>query len=146
MASQKGVGQEEGKRQKKKMKKKSVSFDDLEGGAIRKDTRVLESAPPAREDFTTVMRGAEVDSYEGDKTSFFYSAFDMIPKNLTPMFVYDQAMQARNPAFLKNAILRGVSGHGSHKDPSHIQKAVVHTLKRFPKLLHVYLNSNNLIV
>ena len=128
------------------MTKKKVTFDELEGGAIRTDTRVFESAKPSGEDYSTVMRGAEIDEFEGDQTAFFYSAFDMIPKNIYPLFMYDNAMQGRNPAFIKDALLKGVSGHGAHKDPSHIQKAVAHSLKAYPHLLHMYLNAKNLIL
>ena len=122
-----------------------MDFDELEGGAIRTDTRVFESAAPVREDFTTVMRGAEFSQFEGDRAAYFNSALDMIPKNLYPMFVYDQAMQSENPVFVKNAMLKGLSGFGSHRDSSQIQTAVVHTLKQYPKILHMYLNSNTLV-
>jgi len=127
------------------MTKKSVSFDDLEGGAIRSDTPWFESAGPAREDYTTVMRGAEISQFEGHRARYFNSAFDMIPKNLYPLFMYDQVMQGENPAFVRDALLKGVSGYGAHKDENHIQKAVVHSLKKYPKLLHIYLNSRTLI-
>ena len=70
----------------------------------------------------------------------------MIPKNLYPHFVYDNAMQSENPAFVKDVLLKGLSGHGAERDPSHVQKAVVHSLKHYPKLLHVYLHSRNLIM
>ena len=55
-------------------------------------------------------------------------------------------MQGENPAFAKDVLLKGLSGLGSHKDAPHIQKAVVHSLKRFPHLLRVYLNSANLVL
>ena len=122
--------------------KKSVTFDELEGGAIRTDTKTFESASPAREDYTTVMRGAEFSQFEGDNNN----AFDMIPKNIYPMFQYEASLQGNNPAFVKNKLLQGVSGFGAHKDPPHIQKAIVHSLKKYPKLLHAYMNSRNLIL
>jgi len=125
---------------------KSVRFDELEGGAIRTDTKRFESAAPAREDYTTVMRGAEFSEFEGDRFSFYNTAFDMIPKNMYPMFQYEQSLQGNNPAFVKNTLLKGVSGFGAHKDPAHIQKAIVHSLKKYPKLLHAYLNSRNLML
>ena len=126
--------------------KKNVSFDELEGGAIRADTKYFESAFPATEDYTTVMQGAEISKFEGDPDAFFRGAFDMIPRNLQPLFQYDYLLQFENPTFLKNVLLKGLSGFGSHRDPPHIQKAVVHSLKQHPKLLHMYLNSRNLIL
>ena len=126
--------------------KKSVTFDELEGGAIRTDTKTFESSAPAREDYTTVMRGAEFSQFEGDRYSFYNNAFDMIPKNIYPMFQYEASLQANNPVFVKNALLKGVSGFGAHKDPPHIQKAIVHSLKKYPKLLHACMNSRNLIL
>ena len=123
-----------------------MSFDELEGGAIRTDTRYYENAPP-REDYTTVLRGAEISKFEGGNPSaYFNSAFDMIPKNLYPMFQYDTLMQAEDPSLLKSVLLKSLSGFGAHRDASHIQKAVVHSLKKYPKLLHMYLNSRNLIM
>ena len=124
---------------------KKVKFDELEGGAIRTDTRMFENVHPT-EDYTTVMRGAEISQFEGDKTAYFTSAFDMIPKNMYPLFQYDSLMQGQNPAFTKNILKKGVSGYGAHRDPGHIQKAVVHSLKAYPRLLHVYLNSASLIL
>ena len=134
--------QEEG--QKKKVK--NVSFDEYEGGAIRSDTRVFESSAPARENYTTVLRGAEISKFQGNRSAYFNSAFDMIPTNIYPMFQYESVMQAEDPALMRNALLRGLSGFGAHRDPSHIQKAVVHSLKQYPKILHMYLNSRNLIM
>jgi len=128
------------------MKKKSVSFDELEGGAIRADTRVFESAAPAQEDFTTVMRNSELYKFEGDPSMHYRAAFDMIPKNIYPMFMYDHELRARAHIYPKDAILAEASGHGAHKDANHIQKAVVHSLKQYPKLLHMYLNNPNLIL
>ena len=118
----------------------------MEGGAIRTDTRVFESAAPIQEDYTTVMRGADIMQFEGDSSAYFTTAFDMIPKNMYPMFQYESLMQSENPEFVKNALLKGLSDFGSHRDPSHIQKAVVHSLKKYPHLLHMYLNSKNLIL
>ena len=140
---QKGSSQ---KGRKKKVKNKSVSFDELEGGAIRADTRVFESSAPAREDYRQVMRGAEVSTFEGDRLQYFHDALDMIPKNMYPMFQYEASLQGENPSLVKNALLKGLSGYGSHKDSSQIQKAVVHSLKHYPKLLQMYLNSKNLIM
>ena len=124
---------------------KSVTFDALEGGAIRPDTRVYESAP-AGPDYTTVMRGAEFSQFESSPSPFYNDALNTIPKNLTPMFVYDQAARGYNPNLVRDALLRGVSGFGAHKDSSQVQKAVVHSLKQYPKLLHMYLNSKNLLM
>ena len=119
----------------------------MEGGAITSETRQIESAFPSRENYTTVMRGAEVSDYAGQDTYNLYSdAFDMIPKNIFPMWQYESMFQGENPVFVKDALLKGVSGHGAHKDPSHIQKAVAHSLKAFPHLLHMYLNAKNLIL
>ena len=126
------------------MTKKQVTFDELEGGAIRADTRAYESAP-AGPDYTTVMRGAEFSQFEASPSPFYNDALNMIPKNLTPMFVYDQYAQGQNPTLVKDALLKGLSGYGAHKDSSQIQKAVVHSLKQYPKLLHMYLNSKNLL-
>ena len=128
------------------MKKNSVSFDELEGGAIRADTRVFESAAPVREDYTTVMRNPELYQFEGDPAMHYGKAFDMIPKNLYPMFMYENQFRAQNHIYRKDEILAQVSGHGVHKDANHIQKAVVHSLKQYPKLLHMYLNHSNLIL
>lgn len=128
------------------MTKKSVSFDELEGGAIRADTQIYESAAPAREDFTTVMRGAEALQFEGTPAQHYRAAFDMIPKNIYPMFMYNQVQEARDNIYPRDDILRQASGHGIHKDENHIQKAVVHSLQKYPKLLHMYLNSSNLIL
>ena len=133
------------KTKKKKMKKKTVTFDELEGGAIRADTKVFESAAPAREDFTTVMRGSSISQFEGDSAGYFNKAFDLIPKNMYPMFQYEQAFQGSNPVLVRDTLLKGVSGLGAHKDAPHIAKAVVHSLKKYPKLLHAYLNSRNVI-
>ena len=127
------------------MKKKSVHFDELEGGAIRTDTRMFETATPVQ-DYTAVLRGAEFAQADGDQNMFFQSAFDMIPRNLQPLFQYNYLMEGENPSYVKDVLLKGLSGSGSHKDPPHIQKAVVHSLKAFPKLLHMYLNSHNLIL
>ena len=93
------------------------------------------------EDYTTVMRGAEISQFEGDQTAYFTTAFDMIPKNMYPMFQYESLRQSEDPERVKNALLQGLSGFGAHNDPSHIQKAVVHSLKPYPRLLHMYLNS-----
>ena len=128
------------------MTKKSVSFDELEGGAIRADTRVFESAAPAQEDFTTVMRNPELYQFEGDPAMHYREAFDMIPKNIYPMFMYDHQLRAQDHIYPKDAILAEASGHGVHKDANHIQKAVVHSLKQYPKLLNMYLNHSNLIL
>ena len=127
------------------MNKKQVSFDELEGGAIRSDTRAFESAAPSAPNYTSVMRGAEFSQFESSPSLFYNDALNTIPKNLIPLFVYDQASQGQNPALVRDALLRGVSGFGAHKDTSQIQKAVVHSLKQYPKLLHMYLNSKNLI-
>ena len=116
----------------------------MEGGAIRNPD--YRSAAPAREDFTTVMRGAEISQFEGDRTAYFSTALDMIPRNLYPMFQYDSLLRANNPEYMMDVLLQGVSGYGAHRDPTHIQQAVVHSLKRYPKLLHAYLNSRNLIL
>ena len=126
--------------------KKNVTWDELEGGAIRSDTRRFDSAAPSREDYTTVMRGAEISQFQGDPAMYYRSAFDMIPKNIQPLFQYNVLMEGENPLYVKNALLRGLSGFGSHRDAHHIQKAVAHSLKAFPKLLHIYLNSSNLIM
>ena len=134
--------QSERRPQKKKVSKK-VTFDDLEGGAIRNPD--YRSAAPAREDFTTVMRGAEISQFEGNRTAYFSTALDMIPKNLYPMSQYDSLLQGSNPAYMKDVLKQGLSGYGAHRDPVHIQQAVVHSLKKYPKLLHAYLNSRNLI-
>lgn len=128
------------------MRIKSVSFDELEGGAIRTDTRVFESAAPVREDYTTVMRGAEISEFQGDSGAYFSTALDMIPRNIYPMFQYESLLQGSNPVFMKNQLLRQLSGYGAHRDPPHVQKAVVHSLKPYPKLLHAYLNSRNLFL
>jgi len=127
---------------------KSDSFDELEGGAIGPNTWAYESAAavqtPGHVDYTTVMRGAEISQFEGSPSPFYNDALNMIPKNITPMFVYDQAAQGQNPVFVKDALLKGLSGFGAHKDSSQIQKAVVHSLKHYPKLLHMYLNSKKI--
>ena len=91
------------------------------------------------------MRGAEFSQFEGDSYSFYNNAFDMIPKNIYPMFQYEASLQGNNPAFVKNALLQGLSGFGAHKDAPHIQKAIVHSLKKYPKLLHAYLHSRNVL-
>ena len=121
-----------------------MTFDELEGGAIR-GSQQYESGAPAREDYTTVLRGAETSKFEGNRSAYFTTAFDMIPRNIYPMFQYEQMMQAEDPSKVRDVLLRGLSGFGSHRDPGHIQKAVVHSLKKYPKLLHMYLNSRNLI-
>lgn len=125
---------------------KSVSFDEMEGGAIRTSTRVFESGYPPVEDYTTVMRGAEVSQFQGDRSAYFNSAFDMNPRNLYPMFQYESIMQGEDPNLVKTELLSGLSGYGAHKDPAHIQKAVVHSLKHYPKLLQMYLHSKNLLM
>ena len=145
MAEIEGWEKEVYQRQKKKMKK-NVTFDELEGGAIRTDTRRFESAAPPREDFTTVMRGAEISQFEGDSGSYYTTALDMIPRNLYPMFQYETLFQGNNPSLMKNSLVKGLSGYGAHRDPPHVQKATVHSLKAYPKLLHAYLNSRNLIL
>ena len=124
---------------------KKVSFDEEVGGAIRADTKRYE-VETALPDYTTVLRGAEISQFEGSPSPFYNNALNMIPKNIYPMFMYDQARQGENPAFVKDALLKGVSGFGAHKDSSQIQKAVVHSLKQYPKLLHMYLNSKNLLM
>jgi len=91
------------------------------------------------------MRGAEISQFEGDRTAYFTTAFDMIPKNMYPMFQYESLMHSEDPVAVKDMLVKGLSGFGAHKDPPHIQKAVVHSLKQFPRLLHMYLNSNSLI-
>ena len=123
-----------------------MSFDEYEGGAIRSDTRVFESSAPARENYTTVLRGAEISKFQGNRSAYFNSAFDMIPTNIYPMFQYESVMQAEDPALMRDALLKGLSGFGAHRDPSHIQKAVVHSLKHYPKLLQMYLHSKNLLM
>ena len=124
----------------------SVSFDDdnLKGGALSASTKVLET--PARDDFRTVMRGAEIQKFENNQGDYFRSAFDMIPKNIYPYFQYEQSHQGQNPNYIRNALLKGLSGHGAKKDPPHIQKAVVHSLKQYPHLLRMYLTSSALIL
>ena len=69
---------------------KSVTFDELEGGAIRPDTRVYESAPPGP-DYTTVMSGAEFSQFASSPSPFYNDALNTLPKNFIPMSVYDQA-------------------------------------------------------
>ena len=54
------------------------------------------------------------------------------------MFQYEASLQGNNPAFVKNALLQGLSGFGA-------QKAIVHSLKKYPKLLHAYLHSRNVL-
>ena len=131
--------------------KKEVRFDDLEGGAIA-NTRLFESSRPVAypthtaEDYTTVMRNADFYKFDGSTTQFYNNALNMIPRNIYPLFMYDQASRGSNPALVKNALLQGVSGFGAHKDSPHIQKAVVHSLKPYPELLRMYLNSKNLIL
>ena len=90
------------------------------------------------------MRGAEISQFQG--SAYFTTALDMIPRNLYPMFQYESSLQGRNPVFMKNQLLKQLSGYGAHKDPPHVQKAVVHSLKPYPKLLHAYLNSINLLL
>ena len=120
-------------------------MDELKGGAINTAT-LFESAAPTGADYSTVMQDAQISQYEGDSGAFFRSAFDMIPRNIYPMWQYNASMQSENPVFVKDALLKGLSGHGAHKDKAHVQTAVAHSLKAYPKLLHMYLNSKNLIL
>lgn len=120
-------------------------IDELEGGALT-GASLYESALPVREDFTSVMQGAEISTFESSPSPFYTSALDMIPKNIYPLSQYESSWQARNPAYVKNILLQGTSGFGAHKDEVHVQKAVIHTLRRFPKLLHAYMHSKNLIL
>ena len=92
------------------------------------------------------MRGAESQQFEGAPAEHYRAAFDMIPKNIYPMFMYNHMHEARDHVYPLDEILKQASGHGVHKDANHIQKAVVHSLQQYPKLLHMYLNSKNLIM
>ena len=123
------------------MTKKKVSFGDYTGGAISKTTRVLESAAPSREDYTTVMRGAAISKYSTDSGAFYRSAFDMNYTNQIPYFVYEQLYQGEKEGSVKQALKKGLSGYGASRDPPHIQKAVHHSLKEHPRILQVYTNS-----
>ena len=107
---------------------------------------MFESASPTGEDYSTVMPDAQISKFEGDSGSFFRSAFDMIPRNIFPMWQFQASMQGENPAYVKNALLKGLSGFGADKDESHVQTAVANSLKAYPKLLHMYLNSKSLIM
>ena len=133
--------------------KKSVSFDDMEGGAIT-SSKSFETGVPVTdfrnirtEGFRTVIDD-EYSSFERPENRYdhYYNALNMNPRNIFPMFQYESSMQGENPAFVKNILLKGLSGFGSHKDPPHIQKAVVHSLKAYPHLLRMYLNSSQLIM
>ena len=130
------------------MKKKSVRFDEREGGAIQTPIAFESGQPTAvfsnirRDDFTTVVDD-EYYSIQNASNRFdhYYDALNQNPRNMFPMFQYLPSSEGKNPAYTKDLLLKGLSGFGSHKDPPHIQKAVVHSLKAFPHLLRMYLNS-----
>lgn len=80
--------------EEKKNVKKSVSFEDVKGGAITsKDVRV-ESAQPSRPDYSTMLQAASVSEFQGDPTLYYRSALDMIPKNLIPFSAYEPLLRA----------------------------------------------------
>ena len=133
------------------MTKKSVRFDEEVGGAISTPTAV--EAGPAKTAFASLPRDdfriIEDDVYSSENPNqyeYFYDALNMNPRNMFPMFQYLPSSEGQNPSYTKDVLLRGLSGYGSHKDPMHIQAAVVHSLKKYPHLLRMYMNSANLII
>lgn len=115
-------------------------YDELEGGAIS-SAKQLESAYPTTPDYTTVMPAATISQGEGARSSFYSEALNMIPKNMYPMWQYSSLLEASRPEFVKNTLLKGLSGRGAKHDDHHIRKATVHSLKKYPQLLRAYLNS-----
>lgn len=133
------------------MKNKSVSFDDEVGGAI--STPISVEAGPAETAFRSIPRDdfriIEDEVYRSgnpNQYDHYYNALNMNPRNMFPMFQYLPSSEGQNPSYTKDVLLRGLSGYGSHKDPIHIQSAVVHSLKKYPHLLRMYMNSANLII
>ena len=118
-----------------------MNFEEIKGGAITKKDRMVESATPARPDYSTILKNASVAEFHGDPTLYYRSALDLIPKNIIPYSAYEPLLQARSEVFLKDSLMQGMSGLGMKGDPSHIQAGVWHSLKEHPKLLNMYIRS-----
>ena len=145
-------------------KKKSLTDKVVKKAKVVKKTKAVDKAistpmkfetRPAQTSFT-LQRDENFrdtvydDSYSfGDSSSHyshFYNALDMNPRNMFPYSQYESSMSAEDPSLIQNVLLKGLSGHGSHKDSLPIQRAVIHSLKKYPPLLRMYLNSAQLTV
>ena len=116
-----------------------MNFEEIKGGAISSNDRMVESAPVSRPDYSTILKNASVAEFQGNPALYYRSALDMIQKNLIPYTAYEPLLQARSEVFMKDSLKQGLSGLGMSKDPSHIQAGVWHSLKEHPKLLNMYI-------
>lgn len=129
-----------------------MTVDDQIGGAIEKPHKIDDSPPKTaftsqrREDF--VVSEDEYYSFEHPQNKYdhYYNALNMNPRNMFPYSQYESSMAGEDPNYVKNILLKGLSGHGSHKDSLPIQRAVIHSLKKHPPLLHMYMNSAKLAI
>ena len=127
-----------GGRKKKVKFEKEDKYDDYTGGAIEKGVRFSEVvAPEPKQDYTLMDAGDFLT--EGPKWEYFRDAYDYRPLNVQPMHAYESLLQARDETILHNRMLEGLTGLGAAKDDEHTRTATVHTLKRHPELLNIYL-------
>lgn len=117
-----------------------MNYDSFKGGAIQKKVTFAEAVvpklpPQQTSDFFT---GNEY-LYEGPTMEYFQDAYDYRPINVIPMYAYEPLLQSRNETFTVESLKRGMSGLGATKDPHDIRKSAVHTLKRHPAILDIYL-------
>ena len=129
----------------KKMTKKKVSFDDEVGGAISSAQGIESGAPAVMQmpDFRNIVDDFREELFRGsqqERTDVFKDALNMNYQNMVPGYMMDTLYEREDPILIKDAMLQGITGT-PHQDPHDIQKAVIHSLKRFPRLLQAYLKN-----
>lgn len=121
-----------------------MKLDELKGGAIDKRVRFSEPAAPVPERDYRSERAVVTDSdfdYLGSRQEFYRDTYDYRPRNLQPMSSYSEHLRHMEEDRLVQQLQQGLSGFGARKDDHDVVKATVHTLKRHPKLLSIYMNS-----
>jgi len=123
-----------------KGKKKKVSWDNATGGAIDLGAVTMKEAPVPEPRFDPrEMPQDQSFLYADPKFDFYQDAYDYRPQNIIPMYAYEPFLSSRNEAFHRDALKEGLSGFGARRDDHDIVRATVHSLKRHPDLLQIYM-------